>query len=81
MRLFFTDVLKGAEKQAEELKQYGVRYFFFITRIEELMGEECLERIVSENAMDGWVINGVLSEYFTRAMKSCGREPVPVIFL
>ena len=44
------------------------------------MGEECLERIVSENAMDGWVINGVLSEYFTRAMKSCGREPVPVIF-
>lgn len=45
------------------------------------MGEECLERIVSENAMDGWVINGVLSEYFTRAMKSCGREPVPVIFI
>lgn len=77
---FFTDVLKGAEKQAEELKQYGVEVLFFITRIEELMGEECLERIVSENAMDGWVINGVLSEHFTRAMKSCGREPVPVIF-
>lgn len=29
LRLFFTDVLKGAEKQAEELKQYGVEVLFF----------------------------------------------------